>query len=147
MSSVESVRHWVAHRLCLGLDFRLEAHLSPTPDSILLKNEPLIAEWIKGDGPRCLFAGLAQLNRPIGGYSFQVVLGFSPPRECHGKIMYFIRTVSCELCTKLLSGDSSVLCGEFPSNAVEVVHDQIQNVMAPLIQVCCETSRLSLCGR
>jgi hypothetical protein len=146
MSSEHSIRHWVALRLCLGLDFRLEAHLSPTPDSIVLKNESTIAQWVKKDGPRCLFAGLAPLNRPVGGHSFQVVLGLSPPRECEGKVMYFMRTVSCELSTVILSGDSSVLCGEMPSNAVEVVHDQMQNVMAPMIQVSCKNQQTVCVG-
>ena len=135
MSSEQSVRHWVALRLCLGLDFRLDAHLSPTPDSIVLKNESTIAAWVKKDGPQCLFAGLAPLNRPVGGHSFQVVLGLSPPRECDGKVMYFMRMVREELSIRLLSSDSSVMCGELSSNFVDDVHDQIQHLLLPLIQV------------
>jgi hypothetical protein len=138
MSREQLVHDWVALRICQGLDFRLEAQQPPTPNSIVFKNAPLIALWAKDQGPSCLFAGLAKLKRPVGGHSFQVVLGFSPPSDCDGKLMYFMRMVSTELSIQLLSSDSNVVCGELPnnvSNIAEVVHEQLEHIMMPFIQV------------
>jgi hypothetical protein len=135
MSSKQLVHDWVALRISLGLDFHLEGGQSPSPNSIIFKNAPLIAQWADHNSPRCLFAGLAPMKRPDGGKSFQVVLGLSPPKGCHGKVMYFMRMVREELSIRLLSSDSSVMCGELSSNFVDDVHDQIQHLLLPLIQV------------
>jgi hypothetical protein len=140
MSREQLVQDWVAHRLCQGLDFRLEACQPMLPKSIVFKNVQLIAQWAKDQGPSCLFAGLAPLKRPVGGQSFHVVLGFSPPSDCEGKVLYFMRTVTAELSVQqLLSRDSAVVCGELPShssNIAEVVQEQLQHVILPFIQVC-----------
>ena len=138
MSSELKVHDWIARRLSQGLDFRLETRQPPQPDSIIFKNAPLIDHWVKDQGPQCLFAGLARMRRPVGGHSFHVVLGFSPPSDCEGKIVYFLRMVNTELSMQILCSDSSVLCGELPhtlSNSLDFAQEQLQNVMLPLVQV------------
>jgi hypothetical protein len=138
MSSELQVHDWIARRLSQGLDFRLDTRQPPQPDSIIFKNAPLIDHWVKDQGPQCLFAGLARMRRPVGGHSFHVVLGFSPPSDCEGKIVYFLRTVNTELSMQIICSDSSVLCGELPhtlSNSLEFAQEQLQNVMLPLVQV------------
>ena len=135
MTSKQPVHDWVALRVSLGLDFHIEGGQSPSPSSIIFKNAPIIAQWAEHSGSRCLFAWLAPLKRADGGKSYQVVLGLSPPRDCDGKVMYFMRMVEAELTIQLLSSDSSVMCGELSSNFVDGVQDQIQQMMMPLIQV------------
>ncbi len=140
MSSHQLIHDWVANRLSLGLDFRLEAGQSPAPSSIVFKNASLIAEWVIENGPICLFASLSPLKRPVGGHSFQVVLGFSPPSDIDGKVMYFLRMVQSEISIQLLSSGSSVVCGDLPCAVADVLRDQLLNDIAPLVQVSCARS-------
>ena len=135
MSSHELIHEWVANRLRLGLDFQLEAGQSPAATSIIFKNAPLIATWAKESGPICLFASLAPLKRSVGGHSFQVALGFSPPSDFDGKVMYFMRITNAELSIQLLSSDSAVICSELPGSVVDILRDQLQGDMVPVIQV------------
>ena len=136
MSTHQQIHDWIANRLSLGLDFQLEAGQSPAPSSIVFKNASLIVQWAAENGPSCLFASLAPMKRPVGGQSVQVILGFSPPSDIEGKVMYFMRMTQIEISIQLLSSSSCVVCGELPNSVSDVMRDQLQNIFVPTVQVC-----------